>query len=74
MEKRVYIISCDDLCEYLEENSGVSEFDFSKVDAKTYKEACLKYGWDLSFEEFVEEFNYDGDLASTTSYHFIKIL
>ena len=72
-EKRVYIISCDDLWEFIEDKNGLTANDINLVSDEDYKSACEAYGWDLSLEDFVKEFNEDGDLAPTNSYHYIRI-
>ena len=75
MRKIVYIISCDDLWEYLVNHKGYDEdfVDFGAVKDEDYKEACDDQGWTLSLDEFVNEFNGDLNLAPTTSYHYIRI-
>ena len=82
MEKRVYIISCDDLWEFIENNYGSIEdkYDFSSVGTafesvsdEDYKSAVKQYGWTLDLNDFVNEFNRDSDLAPTTQYHYIRI-
>lgn len=75
MRKIVYIISCDDLWEYLTNHKGYDEdsVDFGAVKDEDYKEACDAEGWTLSLDEFVDEFNEDGNLAPTTAYHYIRI-
>ena len=73
MEKRVYIISCDDLWEFIEEKYDSVAIGFESVSDEDYKSAVKKYGWDLSLEDFVNEFNSDGNLAPTTQYHYIRI-
>ena len=75
--KTVYIISCDDLWEYLCE-TGKGDYDdhegsFDSVTDEDYREAVKAYGWSLSMKEFVDEFNNDGNLAPTSSYHYIRI-
>ena len=75
MEKRVYIISCDELWEFMEDKYGSGNYEetLTSVSDEDYKTACKEYGWDLSLEQFVSEFNADGDYAPTNSYHYIRI-
>lgn len=72
---RVYIISVDDLWEYMEDKYGKSNYteNISSVSKEDYLDACEKYGWNLSLEQFVNEFNADGDYAPTNEYHYIRI-
>lgn len=72
---RVYIISVDDLWEYMEDKYGKSNYteNISSVSKEDYLDACEKYGWNLSLEQFVSEFNADGDYAPTNEYHYIRI-
>ena len=53
-----------------------SSFQFlsiiSSVSKEDYLDACKKCGWDLSLDEFAEEFNADGNYAPTNQYHFIR--
>ena len=72
---RVYIISVDDLWSYMEEKYGAGKYEetFSSVSDEDYLAACKEYGWDLSLEQFVSEFNADGDYAPTNQYHYIRI-
>ena len=73
----VYCISCDDLWEYLAEKGGneaiVEDTDFNGVSDDDYKAACNAYGWKLTLDEFVVEFNNDGNGCPTSSYHYIRI-
>ena len=64
---RVYIIGVNELWEYMEDKYGKGNYTetFSSVSDEDYKSACAKYGWDLSLEQFVSEFNADGDYAPT---------
>lgn len=77
MKKIVYIISCDDLWEFLEETDCPKEIiedtDFDSVSDEQYKVAVDSQGWVLSLDRFVEAFNADSDLAPTSSYHYIRI-
>lgn len=77
MKKIVYIISCDDLWEFLGETSCPKEIiedtDFESVSDEQYKAAVDAQGWVLSLDNFVEAFNADSDLAPTSSYHYIRI-
>jgi hypothetical protein len=77
MKKIVYIISCDDLWEFLEETDCPKEIiedtDFDSVSDEQYKAAVDAQGWVLSLDRFVEAFNADSDLAPTSSYHYIRI-
>ena len=72
---RVYIISVDDLFEYMEDKYGKGNYTetISSVSKEDYLDACKKYGWDLTLDKFVEEFNADGDYAPTNEYHYIRI-
>lgn len=72
---KVYIISVDDLWEFMEGKYGSGNYEetLTSVSDEDYKTACKEYGWDLSLEQFVSEFNADGDLAPTTQYHYIRI-
>lgn len=71
--KRVYCISVDDLFEYIEENGLTENTSIDNISDEDYVKACKEYGWDLSLDEFVYQFNNDLDLAPTTAYHYIKI-
>ena len=71
--KRVYCISVDDLFDYLVENGLPGNTSIDNISDEDYMKACKKYGWDLSLDEFVYQFNNDLDLAPTTAYHYIKI-
>ena len=77
MKKIVYIISCDDLWEFLGETDCPKEIiedtDFDSVSDEQYKAAVDSQGWVLSLDRFVEAFNADSDLAPTSSYHYIRI-
>lgn len=75
MKKIVYIISCDDLWEYLTNQKGYDEdnLNFDDVKDEDYRDACEHYGWTLPLDKFVDEFNEDGNLAPTSSYHYIRI-
>lgn len=72
MEKKVYCIAVDDLQEYGEENN--LSCDINIISNEDYTKACNKYGWCLTLEEFVQNFNEDSDLAPTNSYHYIRII
>ena len=63
----------DDLWEFIEDKNGLTANDINLVSDEDYKSACEAYGWDLSLEDFVKEFNEDGDLAPTNLYHYIRI-
>lgn len=71
--KRVYCISVDDFFEYIQENGLPENMSIENIGDEEYAKACKKYGWDLSLDEFVYQFNNDFDLAPTTAYHYIKI-
>ena len=80
MEKRVYIISCDELWEFIENKYGSIEVNYDSVEMAfesvsddDYKSAVKQYGWTLDLNDFVNEFNRDSDLAPTTQYHYIRI-
>ena len=73
MEKRVYIIYCDDLWKFIEDKYGSVEMDFESVSDEDYKSAVKQYGWTLDLNDFVNEFNRDGDLAPSTKFHYIRI-
>lgn len=75
MEKRVYIISCDELWEFMEDKYGSGNYEetFTSVSDEDYKAAVKQYGWKLTLTQFVNEFNTDSDLAPTTQYHYIRI-
>ena len=70
----VYIISVDELWEYMEDKYGEGNYTetISSVSKEDYLDACEKYGWDLTLDEFVEEFNADGNYAPTNQNHFIR--
>ena len=71
----VYIISVDELWEYMEDKYGEGNYTetISSVSKEDYLDACEKYGWDLSLEQFVREFNADGAYAPTNENHYIRI-
>ena len=68
----VYIISVDELWEYMEDKYGEGNYT-ETISDEDYKSACAKYGWNLSLEQFVSEFNADGNYAPTNQYHYIRI-
>ena len=47
---RVYIISVDELWEYMEDKYGEGNYTetISSVSKEDYLDACEKYGWDLT--------------------------
>lgn len=75
--KKFYIISCDDLWEFLGETACPKEIiedtDFAGVSDEQYKTAVDAQGWVLSLDQFVEAFNADSDLCPTSSYHYIRV-
>ena len=72
---KVYIISINNLWKYMEDKYGADNYSetLSSVSDIDYKSACAKYGWDLSLEQFVSEFNADGPYAPTNGSHYIRI-
>ena len=72
---RVYIISVNELWEYMEDKYSKGNYTetISSVSKEDYLDACEKYGWDLTLDEFVEEFNADCNYAPTNQYHYIRI-
>ena len=76
-EKMVYIVSCDDLWEYLSAIGGdertINDVDFNAVSDEDFKDAVTAHGWVLSLNRFVEVFNTDSDLCPTPAYHYIRI-
>lgn len=75
--KMFYIISCDDLWEFLSETACskeiIEDVDFAGVSDEQYKAAVDAQGWVLPFDRFVEAFNADSDLCPTPSYHYIRV-
>lgn len=75
--KMFYIISCDDLWEFLEETACPKEIiedtDFDSVSNEQYKAAVNAQGWILPLDRFVEAFNTDSDLCPTSAYHHIRV-
>lgn len=72
--KKVYCISVDDFCEYILEENLPDDTDIDNISDEDYKKACEEYGWVLTLDEFVYQFNNDLDLAPTTAYHYIRII
>ena len=76
-EKMVYIVSCDDLWEYISAAGGdeetINDVDINAVSDEDYKNAVAIHGWVLSLNRFVEVFNADNDLCPTPAYHYIRI-
>lgn len=71
----------NNVCGYaLNDNHKLHEYDLLALRLiredgcdEDYKSACAKYGWDLSLEQFVSEFNADGPFAPTNESHYIRI-
>lgn len=72
-----YIISCDDLWEFMGATACPKEIiedtDFASVSDEDYKDAVAIYGWVLPLDRFVEAFNADSDLCPTSAYHYIRV-
>ena len=49
---------------------------YEQLTDKEFKEICEKYdGWKIrDWDEFVREFNEDGNLAPAPSYHYIRVI
>lgn len=71
-----YIISCDDLWEYMAaggDGETINEVDINAVSDEDYKNAVAIFGWVLTLDRFVEVFNADSDLCPTPAYHYIRV-
>lgn len=74
--KMFYIISCDDLWEYMAaggDGETINEVDINAVSDEDYKNAVAIFGWVLTLDRFVEVFNADSDLCPTPAYHYIRV-
>ena len=74
--KMFYIISCDDLWEYMAaggDGETINEVDINAVSDEDYKNAVAIFGWVLTLDRFVEAFNTDSDLCPTPAYHYIRV-
>ena len=75
--KMFYIISCDNLWEFLAETACPKEIiedpDFRRISDEDYKAAVEAQGWVLPLDRFVEVFNADSDLCPTPAYHYIRV-
>lgn len=74
--KTVYVVSYENLWGYMDKKYGPDKYGASleNVSDEDFKEASEKFGWNLSVEQFISEFNADGPYAPTTDSHYIRLI
>lgn len=71
---KVYCVSAEDFYDYLEEKNLGGKIDIYSITDEFFKKICKELGWELSLEEFVNEFNCDGNGAPYPATHYIRIM